>query len=124
MNGEFAQLAGVVAVSIVAAFVGIWKYLNTSGAKEKIAAPTGDSANVVAASFIDSRVLRELIDTMRIGTEEYSRETRKMNRNRQELIQALEESTDATLANTDATQNMHRFLRRQNAGSDGLDDIK
>ena len=124
MNGDFAQLAGVIAVAVVAAFVGIWKYLKTEAAKEKPATHQSDTVSVLAASFIDSRILKELFDTMRLNMEEYSRESRKMNRNRQELTQALEESTDAVLANTDATQNMHRFLRRQHAGLDGLDEIK
>lgn len=116
METDLAQLAGVIAVAVVAAFIGVWNYIKTQASKEKPAVT--DTGQVLAASFLDSRILNELIDTLRSGTEEYSRETKKMNRNRQELIQALEENTDSILANTDATQNMHRFLRRQNTGVD------
>jgi t-SNARE complex subunit (syntaxin) len=113
IDTELAQFAALIAVGIVSAFVGIWKYLRTQSDKTvKPATATTDTGAVLAASFIDSRTLRELIDTLRMHMEEYSRETRKMNRNRQELTTALEESTDATLANTDASINMLKFIKR------------
>ncbi len=115
MGGDFAQNAALVAVAIVTALIGVFKYLKTEASKEKPAQV--DVGHVTAASFLDSRLVRELIDTIRLSGEEYAREARKMQRNRQDLISALEESADAMLTNTDALVNMHRFLRRQNAGA-------
>lgn len=116
MGGDFAQNAALIAVAIVAALIGVFKYIKTEAGKEKPA--TTDNGQVLAASFLDSRLVRELIDAIRNGADEYSREARKMARNRQELISALEETTDATLTNTDALVNMYRFLKRQGTGGD------
>lgn len=116
MGADFAQNAALVAVAIVTALIGVLKYIKTEGSKEKPAI-TNTESSVMAASFIDSRVLRDLIEAVRIQTEEYSRETRKINRSRQELATALEESTDALLANTDAMINMTRFLKKDSVRS-------
>lgn len=112
MDGTFAQNAALIAVAIVTALIGVFKYIKTE-AKEAAKPVSGDVGHVVAASFLDSRTLRELTDTLKLHMEEYARETRKMNRNRQELITALEETTDAVLTNADATVNMLRFLKRR-----------
>lgn len=119
MDGELAQNAAMIAVAIVAAIIGVFKYLKGESNKEKTAT-TEPSAAVVAASFLDSRLIRELIDAIRSGGEEFARESRKQNRIRQELTTALEETTDAVLSNTDATVNMTRFLKKQDKGENDV----
>lgn len=121
MGADFAQNAALLAVAFISAFIGIFKYLKTEAGKGTTKTSTSDVGTVMTASFIDSRVLRELIDTMKVGTEEYARESRKLIRSRQELITALEETTDAVLANTDASVNLLRFMRRE--GFKGDDSV-
>ena len=116
MEGEFVQNAALLAVAIVTALIGVFKYIKTEATKSD-KTPAADQ-QVMAASFIDSRVIRELTDTLRNHMDEYARQTRNMNKTRQDLISALEESTDAILSNTDAAVNMLRFLKRRDYQSD------
>ncbi len=110
----------MLAVAIVAALIGVLKYVKTEAGKDKTT--SSNSEPVVAATFLDSRLLRELVDGLNAFTEEFSREGRKMNRTRQELTTALEESTDALLTNTDAISNMTRFLKRPTVRGTGPTD--
>ncbi len=116
MDPEFIKNAALIASAFVAALIGVFKYIKTDGKSSD--KPISSTEQVMAATFIDSKLLRDLIDTLRTHAEEYGRESRKMNRNRQELSTALEESTDALLSNTDAMINMLRFLRRERAETD------
>jgi hypothetical protein len=111
MDPDFAQNAALIAVAIVTALIGVFKYIKTEASK--VADKPADVGSVLAASFIDNRTLRELIDALRLHMEEYTRENRKINRARSELTSALEEATDAVLANADATINMMRFLKKR-----------
>lgn len=113
MGGDLAQNAAMIAVAIVTAMIGVFRYLKTEAGKDKPA--TSDTSAVVSASFIDSRLLRELIDTLKTHMEEFGKENRRMNRTRAELTTAMEESTDAILLNTDALINIVRFIKRRDA---------
>ena len=121
MEGELAQNAALLAVAIVTSLVGIFKYLKTEASEAKPSQT--DTGQVMAASFLDARTVRELIETLRVGSEEYARETRKLNKSRQDLITALEEATEAILASTDANVNMVRFFKRHVANRDLTDEI-
>ncbi len=123
MEGDLAQIAAMVAVGIVAAIIGVIKYVKGE-TKTEAKSIVSNTEPVIAASFLDSRLLRELVDGLNAFTEEFSREGRKMNRTRQELTTALEESTDAVLSNSDAIINMVRFLRRQETKGVGDDKLE
>lgn len=111
MDASIGTNAVTIAVAVIGVIVGVIKYLKTEAGKSEKPVTT-DKGQVVAASFLDPNLVRDLVDSIKNQTEEYSRETRKMNRTRQELSQAMEESTDAVMSNTDAIINMVRFLRR------------
>lgn len=114
MESELVQNVTLFAVTVISVFAAAWKYFKTEFKKddEKASAHATNIAHVTAATFLDAKILHELIEAIKSGGEEYARENRKLYRSRQELVTALEEATDAMLANTDASVNLLRFLRR------------
>ena len=59
----WAQNASIIGIALVSAVVGVFKYLKTE-AKSTTEAP-GSTASVVSASFIDSKILKDLIEAIR-----------------------------------------------------------
>ena len=60
----WAQVAAGIAIALVAAIVGVLKYVKT---QETVSPKPGA---VLSASFIDSKLLKELIETLREHQEE------------------------------------------------------
>jgi hypothetical protein len=116
MDSELAKNALAIAVALVAAIIGVIKYVKTDGSKAKTSDP--ETGAVVSASFIDSKLLKELIETLKVHMETYAQESRKINRSRTELTAAMEDSTDAILSNTDALINVMRFIKRRDASQE------
>jgi hypothetical protein len=110
----WAQQVTVFGVMICSVIIGIWKYFKTEAEKVVNKAPTGSTETIVtAASFVDTKILRELIDTLREHQEELGRQSQRVTRSQQELRETIIESTEALHVQTNATLNMLRFLNRQ-----------
>lgn len=113
---SWIQEVTVFAVACVSVFIGVWKYVNTNGGKEADKPATVNTSQVVAASFVDSKLLKELIDTLRETAEELSRVGQRITRSNSELRESIIENTEAVKLQTDATLNMLRFINRQAKG--------
>jgi predicted nucleic acid-binding Zn-ribbon protein len=99
----WAQGASLIAIALVAAIVGVIKYLKT---EEKI-----DNNSVISASFIDSKLLKELIETMREVQEEQRSDAKKSHRLSQDLREAINELNESIIVETDSTMNLTRFIK-------------
>ena len=110
----WAQQIGVFGVMICSVIIGIWKYMKTESDKLKESTPK-EQGVVSAASFVDTKILRELIDTLREHQEETGRQAQRMTRSNQELRESIIESTEALHVQTNATLNILRFMNKQNA---------
>lgn len=107
----WAQAAGMIAIAMVAAVIGVIKYIKTES-KVDVTTPTTTSS-VISASFTDAKLLRELIEALRDLNEEQGRDTKKTHRLLQDLKEALNELNEATIVQTDTTLNLVRFINRE-----------
>lgn len=107
----WAQQIAVFAVAVLSVILGVYKYIKTEAGKSTN--PASATGSVVAASFIDSRLLRELIDTLREHQEELGRQSQRLMRSNTDLREAIIDSNEALRVQTDATLNMLRFITRQ-----------
>jgi uncharacterized membrane protein YkgB len=108
----WAQAASLIAVALVASIVGVIRYLKT---EIKIVEPISTSSSVISASFLDSKLLRELIEALRDFQEEQNRDFKKNQRLSQDLKEAINNLTEATMVQTDTTMNLVRFINRKNS---------
>jgi hypothetical protein len=111
----WAQQIALFGVMISSVILGIWKYFKTETDKIKPKTQEADATIVTAASFVDTKILRELIDTLREHSEEMGRQSQRITRSQGELRETLIEATEALHVQTNATLNMLRFMNRQNA---------
>lgn len=108
----WAQGAAAISVALIAAIVGVFRYLKTE-LKATASDDAKGSNSVISASFIDSKLLRELVDALRDNQEDRSRDTKKSHRLSQDLKEALNEMTEALIVQTDTTMNLVRFVNRK-----------
>lgn len=108
----WAQAAGLIAVALVAAVVGVLRYLKTEAKADGVVASS--TSSVISASFIDSKLLRELIEALREHQDETGRDAKKTHRLMQDLREATNEMTEALIVQTDTTMNLVRFINRRN----------
>mgnify|MGYP006977268303 CR=1 FL=1 len=104
----WAQTAGTIAIAIVAAVIGVLRYIKT---QPKDTA-SKDTATVVSASFLDSKLVKELIEALREHQEESGRDIKRILRSVQDLRDAVLENTEALVVQTDTSANMLRFITR------------
>lgn len=113
MSGDalpvWAQNAGLIAVALVSAIIGVLRYLKTEAKVE----PKDAAQQVVAASFVDSKLLKELVEALREHQEETAREIKKLMRTIQDCRDAVQEGTEATILQTDSAANLLKFLSRK-----------
>jgi len=109
---SWIQQASVVAVGCVSVFIAVWRYVKTEAAKAPRAAEVS-SSHVVAASFVDSKLLKELIDGLREHQEENARVALRVTRSQTELREAVLENTEANRMTADAMLNIVRFMNRK-----------
>lgn len=109
----WAQQLTVFGVMISSVVLGIWKYFKTETDKVHKKEPT-DTAIVTAASFIDTKLIRELIDTLREHEEEMGRQSQRITRSQGELRESIIELIEGVHVNTNSLLNIVRFLNRQN----------
>jgi len=108
----WAQSAGIIAIAIVSAIVGVLKYLKTEAKADEPAAAS-KSSSVISASFIDSKLMTELIEAMRELQDEQGRDAKKSHRLSQDLREALNELNESIIVQTDTTTNLVRFINRE-----------
>lgn len=108
----WAQNAGIVAIALMSAIIGVFKYLKTE-AKDAISPQKGDNASVISASFIDSKLLKELIEAIREFQDERSRDEKKAHRLSQDLKESVNELNESIIVQTDTTMNLVRFINRE-----------
>ena len=110
---SWAQEAGVFAVASISIVIAIYKYITTQISKDVKQPATATVGQVVAASFVDSKLLRELIDALREHSEENARIALRQTRGMGELRESILEMTEAARMQTDASLNLVRFMNRQ-----------
>src|SRR3712207_1461518 len=110
------QQAAVACVAILSIIIGVYKYIKTEVGKtsDKSSAPAATGA-VVAASFVDSKLMRELIDALREHQEEHSRIALRVTRASNELREAILDNTEHHRVQTDALLEALRLNSLSNA---------
>lgn len=106
------QEIGIIATAIVAIFIGICRYAQAQADHDKEATPPNGS-QVVAASFVDSRLLREMIDALREHQEENARIATRVIRSNTELREAIIEASENSKLLCDTQLNLLKFLKRE-----------
>lgn len=110
----WAQQITLFGVMIASVILGIWKYVRTEADKIGHKSPSSeDTSSVTSASFVDSKLVKELIDTLREHEEELGRQTQRETRSEADLREAIIENTESIHLNTNAVLNMLRFMKRQ-----------
>lgn len=107
---QWAQTASAVIIALGVAITGIIRYIKTE--PKAPSAPSG-TAEVVTASFTDSRLLKELIEALREHAYETGRDSQKLQRNMDEVREAVEDNTKAVILQTDTSTNLIRFITRE-----------
>lgn len=120
---SWIQEISLFAVGAVSVILAVWKYVKTQGdASPKASASNSSNSQVISASFVDSKLLRELIDALREHSEEHARIALRITRSNSETREDIKDLAEAVRMQTDASLNLVRFLTRQlNKGeSDGV----
>ena len=107
----WAQQITVFGVMIASVILGVWKYFKTE--TDKVQKKEPESSIVTAASFIDTKLIRELIDTLREHEEEMGRQSQRITRSQGELRESIIELIEGMHVNTNSLLNITRFLNRQ-----------
>lgn len=105
----WAQGLFYIVVALGAAVTAILGYAKK---QQKEDAPTTE-ASVISASFIDSKLLKELIEAMRELQEDQGRDAKKAHRLSQDLREAVNELNESIIVQTDTTMNLVRFINRE-----------
>ena len=116
---SWVQEISIVAVAAASVILAVYRYVKAQPPIAK--AEKVEGAQVVAASFVDSRLLKELIDALREHHEETARIALRTTRSNSELRESIIEATEAAKLQADATLNMLRFINRQNNLKGGPD---
>ena len=109
---SIAQLAGGIAIALIAAITGVFRYLKTERKEEKAVAAFSPEA-FVAGSFVDPKLLKELIETLREVQDEGGRDAKRGQRLSQDLREAINELNETIIVQTDTTMNLVRFINRE-----------
>lgn len=109
----WAQQITVFGVMIASVVIGLWKYFHTQ--TDKVKDKPHEETIVTAASFVDTKLLRELIDTLREHEEELGRQSQRITRSQGELRESIIELIESLHVQTNATLNILRFMNRQSA---------
>ena len=117
---SWVQEISIIAVAAASVVLAVYRYVKAQPPIAKTAEKV-EGAQVVAASFVDSRLLKELIDALREHHEETARIALRTTRSNSELRESIIEATEAAKLQADATLNMLRFINRQNNLKGGPD---
>jgi len=110
----WAQQITLFVIMVSSGILGLYKYFKTESDKvtPKPAPPAHDQI-IPATAFLDSKLVRELIDTLREHQEEMGRQSQRLTRSQGELRESIIEVIEALHVQTNATLNMLRFMNRQ-----------
>lgn len=109
----WAQNAGMIAIALISTIIGVFKYLKTE-TKNILSSEKGEITSAISASFIDSKLLKELIDSIRELQDEQGRDAKKAQRLSQDLRESVNELNESIIVQTDTTMNLVRFINREN----------
>lgn len=109
----WAQQITIFGVMIGSVILGVWKYFKTETDKVHTKEVTHDTSVVTGASFIDTKLIRELIDTLREHEEEMGRQSQRITRSQGELRESIIELIESLHVNTNSLLNVTRFLNRR-----------
>lgn len=107
---SWVQEVSIVAVACISTAIAIWRYVRAESKKDS--PPSIKSTEIVAASFTDSKLLKELIDTIRESDEEHARVTARLLRSNTELRESNIELVETLKVQSDAILNMTRFIAK------------
>jgi hypothetical protein len=99
--------------TVIALGAAITAILGYAKKQQKDDDPAASTAGVISASFIDSKLLRELIEAMRELQDEQSRDAKKSHRLSQDLREAVNELNESIIVQTDTSMNLVRFIQRE-----------
>jgi hypothetical protein len=111
---SWAQEIAILVVGCISVIIAVYKYVTTQISKDVAKIPgTTAATQVVAASFTDSKLLKELIDALREHSEEDARIALRLTRSMTDLREALVENAEAARIQADSTLNLIRFIGRK-----------
>lgn len=110
----WAQAASMIAIALVAAIAGVFKYLKTDSKPEQ---QNSGQGSVISASFMESKLLRELVEALREHQDEQGRDAKKSHRLSQDLREAINELNESIIVQTDSTMNLLRFVKARDRSS-------
>lgn len=114
---DWVQIGAMIAIAITTAVIGVFKYLKTEIGSGSEKSPA------ISASLIDSKLLKELIETIRDTQEEQSRDAKKTHRLMQDSREAVNELNETMIVQTDATINLVKFINRENSRNRVADNM-
>lgn len=117
----WAQAIFYIVIAIGTAGVGLYKYFKTE-AKAEPSSAVSSSSSVISASFIDSKLLKELIEGMRELQDDLGRDAKKSHRLLQDVKESVNELNESTIVLTDTQMNLVRFINRT-ANKDKIVDV-
>lgn len=106
---SWVQEVSIMAVACLSVIIAVVRYIKTESKKE--GPKEIKVADVVAASFVDSKLLRSLIDTLRETSDEFERVSARNVRSSTDLREALIDTTEAIKLQTDTSLNLLRFMK-------------
>jgi hypothetical protein len=107
----WAQQITIFGITLASVIIGIYKYFKT--ASEKVHHKEPIESVVTGASFIDTKLVRELIDTLREHEEEMGRQSQRITRSQGELRESIIELIEGVHVNTNSLLNIVRFLNKR-----------
>lgn len=121
---QWAQAMFYIIIAAGTALTGVYSYFNKKAKEDDPSSAAGSStASVISASFIDSKLLKELIEAMRELQDEQGRDAKKAHRLSQDLREAVNELNESIIVQTDTTMNLVRFINRE-TNKNRLVDVK
>jgi uncharacterized membrane protein (DUF106 family) len=114
---DWVQIVVMLSIAISAAVIGVFKYLKTETKSDL------PDSSLISASLIDSKLLKELIESIREFQEEQSRDLKKSHRLSQDLREATNELNETMIVQTDATINLVKFINRENSRNRAADSM-
>ena len=112
----WAQQLTVFGVTIVSVFIGIWRYVKTQTDSVHKKHTPDPHDTITAAAFVDSKLIKELIDTLREHSEEIGRQSQRVTRSQGELRETIIELIEGIHVQNNSTMNLLRFMKRPPGG--------
>ncbi len=99
----WAQNAGIIAIALISAIIGVFRYLKTE---------IKDTPTKIESS-IEPKMLRDIVTAIIDHQEEQSRDAKKSHRLSQDLKESVNELNESIIVHTDTTMNLVRLVNRR-----------